>query len=71
LRSPFITVAPRERRREAVARPMPEEPPFFLCQEGRSEKGCGDVIPVMRTTLPLMVCRSASLMITSAMFADR
>ena len=27
LRSPFMTVAPRERRREAVARPIPEDPP--------------------------------------------
>jgi hypothetical protein len=34
--------------------------------EGRFGKECGDGIPVMRTTLPLMVCRSASLMITSA-----
>jgi hypothetical protein len=37
--------------------------------EGRFGKECGDGIPVMRTTLPLMACRSASLMITSAIFS--
>jgi hypothetical protein len=40
---------------------------YFCVRRGGLRRGIGDGIPVMRTTLPLMACRSASLMITSAM----